>query len=70
MPDMSKPGAHLRACLEEIEFKQEDHVREARKHEIMASAYGECAHRLKRAIEAEDEKAEKALEAACVAELN
>lgn len=70
MPDMSKPGAHLKDVLTTIECLQEEHVREARKHEIMASTYQECAHRLKRAIEQEAAKAEAKLEAECVAELN
>lgn len=70
MPDMSKLGAHLRECLEAMQFKQEEHFRESRKHAIMADTYQECAHRLKRAIEEENAKAEKALEAACAAELN
>ena len=56
MPDMSKPGAHLKDCLSELRYKQEDHFREARKHEIMAQTYQEAAMKLERALDKEAER--------------
>lgn len=70
MPDMNKPGAHLEVLLEHFECAQAEHFREAARHAILADTYRECAHRLKRAIEEEAEKAERAREAICLAELN
>lgn len=70
MPDMSKPGAHLRDVLEELDFKKWEHNKEATKHRIMAEVYEECHRRLKRAMDEEAAKAEAALDAGCVAELN
>ena len=56
MPDMSEPNAHLNDLLTTLEYLQEEHFREAAKHNIMGNTYQECAHRLKRAIEADREK--------------
>lgn len=57
MGDMSLPGAHLKDLLVTLECKQDEHFRESSKHSTMAQTYQECAHRLRRALEAEAEKA-------------
>lgn len=53
MPDMSVPGAHLQSLLEELEFRAETEVEEARKHSLWAEAYQDAARKLRRALKEE-----------------
>lgn len=57
--DMALPGSHLKDLVETLECLQADHVRKSRDHELMASTYGEAAHRLKRALAEEAAKESK-----------
>ena len=56
MPDMSLPGAHLQSLLEDLEFRAETEVEEARKHSLWAEAYQDAARKLRRALKEEAAK--------------
>lgn len=57
MPDMSLPGAHFESLLDDLKFRAETEVEEARKHSLWAEAYSDAARKLERAMNEEAAKA-------------